>query len=178
MTESEAALYLREYARALSVCAARAPAEDDVALLVARRGDFPDGVEGVEGDKPVVTAGAKTGDLFLHGVIERNGKPVDAYTLNAILGSDTAAGLPTWDRVDDVRDRATVVVVGRAGVEKQYDAFLRGYPGYKKAGFGLRIDDLPDHYRLKQEVIVWESRFWRRIVAPSGRAGDANLDLR
>jgi hypothetical protein len=51
---------------------------------------------------------------------------------------------------------------------------LDRYPGYKKAGFGLRIDDLPDHYRLKQEVIVWESRFWQRVVAP--RLYEARID--
>lgn len=26
-----------------------------------------------------------------------------------------------------------------------------------KAGFSLRLDDLPDHYDKKQEVIDWES---------------------
>jgi hypothetical protein len=51
---------------------------------------------------------------------------------------------------------------------------LDRYPGYKKAGFGLRIDDLPDHYGLKQDVIVWESRFWNRVVAP--RLYDARID--
>jgi hypothetical protein len=51
---------------------------------------------------------------------------------------------------------------------------LDRYPGYKKAGFGLKIDDLPDHYRLKQDVIVWESRFWHRIVAP--RLYEARID--
>jgi hypothetical protein len=29
-----------------------------------------------------------------------------------------------------------------------------------KVGFGLRIDDLPAHYRFRQEVIEWESQFW------------------
>jgi nicotinate-nucleotide adenylyltransferase len=34
-----------------------------------------------------------------------------------VLGSDAAAGLPTWDRVEDVRKLATVVVVTRPGAE-------------------------------------------------------------
>jgi nicotinate-nucleotide adenylyltransferase len=34
-----------------------------------------------------------------------------------VLGSDAAAGLPSWDRVDDVRKLATVVVVTRPGSE-------------------------------------------------------------
>jgi len=33
-----------------------------------------------------------------------------------------------------------------------------------KTGFGLRIDDLPDHYDLKQSVIEWESKFWKHEV--------------
>lgn len=30
-----------------------------------------------------------------------------------------------------------------------------------KVGFGLKIDDLPDHYDLKHSVIEWESEFWK-----------------
>lgn len=33
-----------------------------------------------------------------------------------------------------------------------------------KVGFGLKIDDLPDHYNLKQSVIEWESKFWKYEV--------------
>jgi hypothetical protein len=29
-----------------------------------------------------------------------------------------------------------------------------------KIGFALRIDNLPDHFKLKDEVIRWESQFW------------------
>lgn len=32
---------------------------------------------------------------------------------------------------------------------------------YMKVGFGLRIDDLPDHYPLKRSVIEWEEQFWK-----------------
>jgi nicotinate-nucleotide adenylyltransferase len=35
-----------------------------------------------------------------------------------ILGSDAAAALPTWERVDEVRELATVVVVTRPGAEE------------------------------------------------------------
>ena len=35
-----------------------------------------------------------------------------------VLGSDAAAGLPTWERVDEVRAAATVVVVTRPGAEE------------------------------------------------------------
>jgi len=33
-----------------------------------------------------------------------------------------------------------------------------------KVGFGLKIDDLPDHYDLKQSVIEWESKYWKYEV--------------
>jgi nicotinate-nucleotide adenylyltransferase len=35
--------------------------------------------------------------------------------LFVILGTDAAAGLLTWERVEEVRDRATIVVVDRPG---------------------------------------------------------------
>ena len=31
---------------------------------------------------------------------------------------------------------------------------------WAKVGISLRVDDLPDHYPRKQEVLQWESRFW------------------
>ena len=34
-----------------------------------------------------------------------------------VLGSDAAAGLPTWERVDEVRKLATIVVATRPGAE-------------------------------------------------------------
>ena len=30
----------------------------------------------------------------------------------------------------------------------------------QKVGFGLRIDNLPDYYKYKADVISWESQFW------------------
>lgn len=39
---------------------------------------------------------------------------------------------------------------------------LKKYPEVFKVGFSLKIDDLPDHYDRKQEVIDWESRFFRK----------------
>ena len=35
------------------------------------------------------------------------------------------------------------------------------YFWYQKIGFGLKIDDLPDGYTLKDKVIAWESQFWK-----------------
>lgn len=38
------------------------------------------------------------------------------------------------------------------------------HPYHIKVGLGLKIDDLPDHYPLKDEVIKWESQFWEHKV--------------
>lgn len=46
--------------------------------------------------------------------------------LFVVLGSDAAHGLPTWERVDEVRERSTVVVVDRPGAEPQ-----RPLPGWR-----------------------------------------------
>lgn len=35
-----------------------------------------------------------------------------------------------------------------------------------KVGFGLRIDDLPDHYAKKEGVLSWESKHWVHEVEP------------
>ncbi|MBN2166276.1 MAG: hypothetical protein JW717_08385, partial [Marinilabiliaceae bacterium] len=43
---------------------------------------------------------------------------------------------------------------------------LERYPEITKVGFGLKINDLPDHYNRKQEVIEWESKFWQNEIEP------------
>ena len=37
---------------------------------------------------------------------------------------------------------------------------LEQNPDIDKVGFSLQIDDLPDHYRHKKNVITWEGQFW------------------
>ena len=43
---------------------------------------------------------------------------------------------------------------------------LSAHPEVQRVGFGLHIDDLPDHYAPKADVIAWESPFWQNEVAP------------
>lgn len=38
---------------------------------------------------------------------------------------------------------------------------LRKHPFVQKVGFGIRIDDLPECFNLKEEVIKHEKQFWR-----------------
>lgn len=48
------------------------------------------------------------------------------------------------------------------------------YPRFKKAGLGLRIDDLPDQYARKREVIDFEQRFWTTPLETD--AYDSSID--
>ncbi|WP_162053126.1 glycosyltransferase family 2 protein [Pontibacter pamirensis] len=43
---------------------------------------------------------------------------------------------------------------------------LDKYEQVNKVGFGLNIDDLPDCYPLKENVVRWESKFWDKEVSP------------
>lgn len=40
------------------------------------------------------------------------------------------------------------------------EELLDRYPRHTKAGLSLRIDDLPDHYAFKNQVLEWEAPFW------------------
>ena len=41
---------------------------------------------------------------------------------------------------------------------------LGKYHKYTKVGFGLKIDDIPNYYSRKKEVIEWESKYWKDVV--------------
>ena len=47
-----------------------------------------------------------------------------------------------------------------------FGELLGRYPEIDKVGFGLRIDDLPDHYPLATSVRAWEQRFWHDEIEP------------
>jgi GT2 family glycosyltransferase len=42
----------------------------------------------------------------------------------------------------------------------------KDFPHHWKVGFGLKIDDLPNHYALKKKVVDWEGQFWKYEIAP------------
>jgi hypothetical protein len=45
-------------------------------------------------------------------------------------------------------------------------SLLQRFPNYLKAGLGLRLDDIPDCYHLKQKVIRWEQQLIGKEIAP------------
>lgn len=47
---------------------------------------------------------------------------------------------------------------------RQFIRLMIKYPKFKKVGFGLKIDDLPDYYPLKDNVIKWETEFWKKPI--------------
>lgn len=48
---------------------------------------------------------------------------------------------------------------------ERFGDLLRRYRS-AKVGFGLRTDDLPEHYPHRDVVVSWESQFWNEPVAP------------
>jgi hypothetical protein len=43
---------------------------------------------------------------------------------------------------------------------KYFQEVLQKYPEFTKVGFGIKIDDLPDYYKNKKNVLNWESKYW------------------
>jgi len=60
------------------------------------------------------------------------------------------------------------------GAVKRFADLLNNNPVRRKVGFGLRIDNLPDDYALKEYVVNWESQFWVSEVEPD--VYDAEID--
>lgn len=84
------------------------PAADRLAMVEAavRRAD------GVEASAVEIERG---GDSYTADTLAELGRREDQPELFVVLGADAAAGLSTWDRVGEVRERATLVVVDRPG---------------------------------------------------------------
>ncbi len=59
---------------------------------------------------------------------------------------------------------------------EQFVRVMKKYPLVEKVGFSLRIDDLPDSYDHKQQVIDWESQFWKRKISENPPLYKAAID--
>ena len=84
------------------------PAEDRLAMVAAAVG----AVEGLEASALEIEAGGPSYTADTLATLRAEDPDRDLFV---ILGSDAAAGLLTWERVEDVRAAATVVVVERPG---------------------------------------------------------------
>ncbi len=86
------------------------PAADRLALVEAAVGV----VDGLEASAVELERG---GTSYTADTVSELRRAHPDVELALILGSDAAAGLPTWERVDEVRQAARIVVVTRPGAE-------------------------------------------------------------
>ena len=59
---------------------------------------------------------------------------------------------------------------------EHFRTLLDRYPDVDKVGFGLRIDDLPDHYPLRDDAVDWEWGFWQPDVEVEPNVFRAGID--
>jgi nicotinate-nucleotide adenylyltransferase len=83
-------------------------AEDRLAMVSAA----VEGVEGLEASRIELDAGGMSYTADTLAALRAEDGDRELFVL---LGNDAAAGLLTWERVEEVRDLATVVVVDRPG---------------------------------------------------------------
>lgn len=84
------------------------PAEDRYAMVSAAVGT----VEGLEASRIEIDRGGMSYTADTLAALLEEGPDRELFV---VLGSDAAAGLTTWERADEVRRTATIVVVDRPG---------------------------------------------------------------
>lgn len=90
------------------------------------------------------------------------------YNVNIVKTWENHAHRSPWRcRLVPARERYVVTdpdVIPDPDCPKDFldvmNAILDAAPDIQKVGFGLRIDDLPDHYAAKENVINWEKGLW------------------
>jgi nicotinate-nucleotide adenylyltransferase len=85
------------------------PAEDRYAVVEAA-------VEGLDGLEASRLELERSGPSYTADTLAELGRQHPGAELFLLLGSDVVADLDTWERVDEVRRRATLAVVARPGV--------------------------------------------------------------
>jgi nicotinate-nucleotide adenylyltransferase len=132
------------------------PAEERFGMVAAAVAD----VDGLEASRIEIDAGGPsyTADTLASLLAED-----PTRELFVILGVDAAAGLLTWERCDEVRDQATIVVVERPGAEPAQAP--EGWrwtwvevPSLDVSSTDLRaraVDGRPLDYLVTHEVADW-----------------------
>jgi nicotinate-nucleotide adenylyltransferase len=132
------------------------PAEARFAMVEAAVAD----VEGLEASRIEIEAGGSSYTADTLATLQAEGPDRELFV---ILGADAAAGILTWERVEEVRDRATVVVVDRPGAGPSPAPsgwrWLRvEVPRLEVSSTDLRaraVDGRPLDYLVTHEVADW-----------------------
>lgn len=132
------------------------PAEDRFAMVQAAVAE----VEGLEASRLELEAG---GPSYTADTLATLLAADPARELFVILGADSAAGVETWERCEEVRDLGTVVVVQRPGAPPA--AAPEGWrwmqvevPSIDVSSTDLRMraaDGRPLDYLVTREVVDW-----------------------
>src|SRR3546814_39442 len=130
------------------------PAEERLGLVEAAVAD----VEGIEASRIEIDAGGMSYTADTLAWLRASDPGVELFV---ILGSDAAAGLTTWERSEEVRDNATMVVVERPGADPVPP--LEGWrwislevPALEVSSTDLRarvVDGRPLDYLVTHEVV-------------------------
>lgn len=59
-------------------------------------------------------------------------------------------------------------------IADHFKGILDKYTNFTKVGFSLKIDDIPDHYAYKENVLEWEGQFWEKKIGDG--IFDASID--
>lgn len=89
------------------------------------------------------------------------------WTFNVIEATGNASRHFVWTDCDVVPDCPDDWL-------SQLYHLMNQYSQFRRVGLGLRLDDLPDCYCRKQEVIAWENQFWKNEIQPG--VFDAAID--
>jgi nicotinate-nucleotide adenylyltransferase len=135
------------------------PADARLAMVEAAVGD----VDGLEASRIEIDAGGPSYTADTLASLRAEGPDRELFV---ILGADAAAGLTTWERWEEVRDLATIVVVDRPGsVPADAPAGWRWVhvvvPRVEVSSTDLRAraaDGRPLDYLVTHEVVDWIER--------------------
>ena len=130
------------------------PAGDRLAMVQAA----VRGVEGLEASDLELRRG---GNSYTVDTVEQLLAEQPDREVFVVVGQDAAAGMPTWERIDDLRDLATLVVVERPGVSVELPVgwtFLRvEVPRLEVSSTDLRSrvrDGRPLDYLVPQAAVT------------------------
>lgn len=131
-------------------------AVDRLAMVQAAVAD----VDGLEASRIEIDAGGPSFTADTLATLIAEDRERDLFV---VLGADAAAGLSTWERAEEVRDLATIVVVERPGTPDAVP--LDGWrwarvevPGIEVSSTDLReraSDGRPLDYLVTREVVAW-----------------------